>query len=72
LKDPGAVALVLRLISDADALIEGFRPASPSAWDWVRCLFRTQSEVGVRTNDGLGNGPAGLKQQRAAISTTSQ
>ena len=26
LKDPGAVALVLRLISDADALIEGFRP----------------------------------------------
>lgn len=26
LKDPQAVALVLRLISDADALIEGFRP----------------------------------------------
>jgi hypothetical protein len=65
LKDPGAVALVLRLISDADALIEGFRPASPSAGIGSDACFERNPSwrygrmtgLGVKPPAGGGSGP---------------
>jgi crotonobetainyl-CoA:carnitine CoA-transferase CaiB-like acyl-CoA transferase len=66
LKQPAAVELVLKLVSDADGLIEGFRPGvverlglGPDA-----CL-RAQSATRVRTHDRLGTERSSCRSRRA-------
>ena len=66
LKKPEGVALVLRLVGSADALIEGFRPGvmerlglGPDA-----CLARNP-QAGLRPHDRLGPGRAAGAGRRA-------
>ena len=66
LKNPDAVAAVLRLIDRADALIEGFRPGRHgAARPRPRHLPRAQPEAGLRPDDRLGPGRADRAHRRA-------
>lgn len=56
LKKPEAIATVLRLVKQADVLIEGFRPGVMERLTWACRLCRGQCQTGVRTHDGLGPG----------------